>query len=80
MSFHSHNTGSKRASALECPALGCSVDTGNDPVANSSAVLVPRRAVLPPALAHVAGISMHEQDDEVDHIVPWQEVAEACRC
>lgn len=34
--------GSKKASAQECPALASSVDTGNDPVANSSAVLVPR--------------------------------------
>lgn len=59
--------------------LASSVDTGNDPVTNSSAVLVPRRAVLPPALAHVAGVSVHEQNDEVDHVVPRQEVAEACR-
>lgn len=54
-----------------------SVDVGNDPVANSSAILVPRRAVLPPALAHVPGVSMHQQDDEVDHVVPRQEVAKA---
>lgn len=60
--------------------MGSSVDTGNDPVPNSSAILVPCRAVLPPALAHVSGISVHEQDDEVDHVVPRQEVAEACTC
>lgn len=75
-----HDTGweQPKAGAQECPAVAPSVDTGNDPVANSSAVLVPRRAVLPPALAHVTGVSMHEQDDEVDHVVPRQEVVEAC--
>lgn len=77
MRLHSRNIGLKKASARERPAAGSSVDTRNDPVANSPAVLVPRRAVLPPALAHVAGVSVHEQDDEVDHVVPWQQVAEA---
>lgn len=56
-----------------------SVDVGNDPVAHSPAVLVPRRAVLPPALGHVPGVPVHQQDDEVDHVVPGQQVAEACR-
>lgn len=59
-------------------SLGSSVDTWNDPVADSSAVLIPCQAVLSPALAHVSGISVHEQDDEVDHVVPGQQVAEAC--
>lgn len=77
VSLRSHNIGLKKASAKECPALGSSVDTRNDPVANSSAVFVPRRAVFPPALTHVAGISVQKQDDEVDHVVPWQEVAKA---
>lgn len=54
-----------------------SVHTRNDPVADSPAVLVPRRAVLPPALAHVARVSVHEQNDEVNHVVPRQEVGEA---
>lgn len=67
----------QKASAPECPASGSSVDAGNDPVPNSSAVLVPRRAVLPPALAHVARVSVHKKDYEVDHVVPRQEVAEA---
>lgn len=57
--------------------LGSSVNTGNNPVANTSAVFVPRRAVFPPALAHVTGISVQEQDNEVDHVVPRQEVAKA---
>lgn len=56
-----------------------SVHTGDDPVGNSSAVFIPRRAVLPAALTHVPRVSVHEQDDEVDHVVPGQEVAEACR-
>lgn len=58
--------------------LGPSVHARDEPVANSPAVLFPRRAVLPPALAHVPGVSVHQQDDEVDHVVPGQEVVEAC--
>lgn len=33
--------------------VSTSVHTGNDPVPNSSAVLIPGQAVLPPALIHV---------------------------
>lgn len=61
------------------PRIGSSVDAGNDPVAHRSAVLVPRRAVLPSARVHVAGVSVHQEDEEVDDVVPGQQVAEACR-
>lgn len=60
---------------IGCNAL--SVNAGDDSVGNSSAVLVPGRAVLPPAVAHVPRVSVHEEDDEVDHVVPRQQVAEA---
>lgn len=69
--------GMEKASARFCSALGSSVDARNDPVAHRSAVLVPRRAVLPSALARVTRVSVHEEDDEVDHVIPGQEVAEA---
>lgn len=68
----------KNVLSSECPGSISSVDAGDDPVADSSAVLVPRRAVLPPALAHVTRVSVYKQDDEVDHVVPRQEVAETC--
>lgn len=59
-------------------SLGSSVYVRNEAIAHSPAVLFPGRAVLPPALAHVSGIPVHQQDDEVDHVVPRQEVLEAC--
>ena len=53
-----------------------SVEPGEDTVAHAAAVLLPRRAVLPPALPLVAGVAVDQQDAEVDQVVVGQEVAE----
>lgn len=53
-----------------------SVNAWDDPVADRPAVLVPRWAIFPPALAGVPWAPVHQQDDEVDHVVPGQQVAE----
>ena len=52
------------------------VDPGDDAVGHGPAVVVPGRAVLPAAVGRVAGVAMDQQDDEVDHVVPRQQVAE----
>ena len=52
------------------------VDSGDDAVGHGAAVLVPGRAVLAAAVGRVAGVAVNQQDDEVDHVVPRQQVAQ----
>lgn len=58
---------------------GRSVHVGDDAVGHALAVLVPRQAVLPPALALVPGLAVHEQHGEVDHVEVGQDVLETTR-
>lgn len=54
-----------------------SVHVGEDAVGHALAVPVPGHAVLPPALALVPGLPVHEQHGEVQHIEVGQDVLEA---
>lgn len=53
---------------------GRSVHVGDDAVGHALAVLVPSHAVLPPALALVSGLPVHEQHGEVHHVEVGQDV------
>lgn len=55
-----------------------SVDVGQDAVGHALAVAVPGHAVLPPALALVAGFAVGEQHGEVNHVEIRQNVVKAC--
>lgn len=55
-----------------------SVHVGQHAVGHAPAVLVPGQAVLPPALALVAGFPVDQQHGEVDHVEIGQNVVEAC--
>lgn len=56
---------------------GSSVEVGDDPVRDGPAVLVPGGTVRRPADGGDARVSVHQQDHEVDQVVPRQQVAEA---
>lgn len=54
------------------------VDVGDDAVGHAPAVLLPGQAVLPPAVALITGLAVHQQYGEVDHVEIGQNVLKTC--